>query len=75
MAGTNNSKKSGNGFGFFLGALATLATGVVIKKTCDKNIVDGTTNVYDKSVSFVKAKVQEHKEKKSESDTAIKSED
>lgn len=58
-----------SGVSFVLGALATIATGVLINKTCEKNIVDGATNVYDKSVDFVKTKVKEHKDKKSETTT------
>ena len=42
-----NAKHGASIGGFILGAFITLAVGVLVKKTTDANIVDGSTNVFD----------------------------
>ena len=42
-----NAKHGASIGGFILGAIITLAVGVLVKKTTDANIVDGSTNVFD----------------------------
>ena len=42
-----NAKHGASIGGFILGAVITLAVGVLVKKTTDANIVDGSTNVFD----------------------------
>ena len=42
-----NAKRGASIGGFILGAFITLAVGVLVKKTTDANIVDGSTNVFD----------------------------
>lgn len=66
-----NAKRSGRTLGFVLGALATVATGVVIKETCNKNIIDGADKVYKagkaKAKDFIeKKKKAKHKQESEE---------
>ena len=63
-----NTKRSGRSCGFVLGALATIATGVVIKETCNKNIIDGA----DKAYKAGKAKAKDFIEKKKKARQAKK---
>jgi len=42
-----NAKHGASIGGFILGAVITLAVGVLVKKTTDANIIDGSTNVFD----------------------------
>lgn len=70
-----NAKRSGRSCGFVLGALATIVTGVVIKETCNKNIIDGADKVYKTGTKKVKSIIDNRKAKReAEKNEAEKSE-
>lgn len=70
MTSTNyevkNAKRSGRAGGFVLGVIATIAGGVVIKETCNKNIVDGADKAFKAGTKKVQTAIKERKAKKAE---------
>ena len=59
-----NAKRSGRTGGFVLGVIATLAGGVLIKETCNKNIVDGADKAFKAGTKKVKSIIGNRKAKK-----------
>lgn len=59
-----NAKRSGRTGGFVLGVLATIAGGVLIKETCNKNIVDGADSAFKAGKKKVKSVIENRKAKK-----------
>ena len=59
-------RKARNG-GIIIGVLSTIAAGVLIEKTCNKNVITGATTLCDKGYNAVKGKIDQIKSGKKSS--------